>query len=84
MNKLTLSAEEDIIQNAKRIAADHKTSVSALFARFVQAMMNREWADKPVGPIARKATGVANLPNDLTDKELLADALADRYGNARR
>jgi hypothetical protein len=81
MNKLTLSADDDIIRSAKRIAADHNTSVSALFTRFVQTMVRREWVDKPIGPIARKASGLVSLPDDRTDDDLLSDALADRHGD---
>ena len=83
MNKLTLSAEKTIIQSAKRIAGKNNTSVSALFSRFIQSLEKREWADAPLGPITKKASGLVSLPKfrtDRSDKKLLAEALADRHG----
>ncbi|MBN1943409.1 MAG: hypothetical protein JW849_08970 [Phycisphaerae bacterium] len=80
MTKLTLSADEKTIQRAKWIAGKHNTSVSALFSRFVRSMEKREWADAPLGPITKKASGLVSLPKTRSDKKLLADALADRHG----
>jgi len=80
MNKLTLSADEKTIQSVKRIAGKRNTSVSALFSRFVQSMEKREWADAPLGPVTKKASGLVRLPKSRSDKKILADALSDRHG----
>lgn len=80
--KLTLSAPEDVIEKAKRVAAEQGTSVSAMFARMVAA------ADAPrgqtaIGPITRGVSGLIQLPADRSDQGLLEDALTDRYGSGR-
>jgi len=62
MNKLTLSADEQTIQSAKRIAGEHNTSVSALFSRFVHSMEQRQWVGAPLGPVTRSASGLVSLP----------------------
>ncbi|RKY22952.1 MAG: hypothetical protein DRP83_10045 [Planctomycetota bacterium] len=81
MTKLTLSADENIVREAKRIAHEQNMSVSALFARFVQSMVLLEWTTNPPGPIAKKASGLVSLPSDRTDKDILAETLAQRHGS---
>jgi len=38
MAKLTLNADREVIEQAKRLAAERRTSVSALFSRFIRAL----------------------------------------------
>ncbi len=38
MTKLTLSIDEAVVQKAKRIADENKTSVSAMFSQFVLSL----------------------------------------------
>lgn len=81
MPKLTLSADSDVIEKAKRIAEARGTSVSAMFSQFVQAMATEGDADQPaLGPMTRRAIGLARLPADRNDRQLIEDALAERYG----
>lgn len=80
MKKLTLSADEQVIRDAKRLASESGTSVSSMFERFVRSQSRRRKPANPVGPIARKATGVISMPANRTDREVLADALIKKYG----
>ena len=80
MTKLTLSIDEAVVAKAKRIAADNGTSVSAMFSQFVESVAAEPKGRGKVGPLTRKASGLAKLPEGKDDKELLADALADKYG----
>jgi hypothetical protein len=80
MKKLTLSMDEETIAEAKRLAAESGTSVSAMFARLVRAMAARPEAGIPIGPITRQATGLVKLPDGKTDRELIEEALMDKYG----
>ena len=84
MTKLTLSAEADLIADAKRWASSRRTSVSGMFARFLRALEQIE-RDKsaPIGPLTRQATGLLNFPRSRSDQELVEDALSDKYGFAR-
>ena len=80
MKKLTLSADPEVIEQAKRIAEESGTSVSSLFERFIR-MLGRTRADRPrLGPITRRATGLVRLPRGKSDRELIADALSEKYG----
>ncbi|MFO8008583.1 MAG: DUF6364 family protein [Candidatus Brocadiia bacterium] len=80
MKKLTLSMDEETIKEAKRLAAEQGTSVSAMFSRLVRAMAHEPGKDIEIGPITRRASGLVQLPEGKTDKELLVDALTEKYG----
>lgn len=78
--KLTLSADKQLIRKAKRVAARSRTSVSSLFGRLIRALDERETDAKPLGPITLRATGLVRKGSRKTDRQLLEDALADKYG----
>lgn len=82
MKKLTLSADEQIIDAAKRYAKKHGTSVSALFSRFVlsvTAEAPHERHKLPRKSLTRKATGLISLPEGVSADSLLEEALAEKY-----
>lgn len=79
MKKLTLSADEEVIAQAKELAARQGTSVSAMFSRLVRAMAHTPHEKIKIGPITRRATGLVTLPPGKTDREILEQALAERY-----
>jgi len=83
MTKLTLSVEESVVRQAKRIAHANGTSVSSMFSRFVQSLAASRGPASRIGPITRKLTGIVKLPAGKDYKELLAEALEEKYGKAR-
>lgn len=80
MKKLTLNADPEVIEQAHRLAKAHGTSVSSLFARFVQFLAQRERGRQPVGRLARSATGLVKLPRGKNEREVIEDALVEQYG----
>jgi len=80
MKKLTLSADENVIREAKKLAAESGTSVSSMFERFVRSLSRRQRPSHAIGAIARKATGVIRLPKGKTERQVLEDALTERHG----
>lgn len=81
MPKLTLSADKNVIEKAKRIAEDRGTSVSAMFSQFVESIAaDTESAGLKLGPMTRRAIGLAKLPADKTDRQLIEQALVERFG----
>jgi len=80
--KLTLSADEKVVRKARQLAKRNKTSISAMFSRWVLALSSRQSRKphEPLGPLTRKALGLAKLPADKSDAELLEEALAEKYG----
>jgi len=77
MAKLTLNADREVIEQAKRLAAERKTSVSAIFSRLIRAMAG-VGNGKSIGKLARRASGVIDLKG-RSHKDVLADSLKDKY-----
>ena len=78
--KLTLSAEEELVALAKRLARSRGTSVSELFARVIRALGQERTADDhDLGPITRQASGLVPLRSHRSDRQLIEDALEEKY-----
>lgn len=82
MTKLTLSVDETVVEVAKRIAEANNTSVSAMFSQFVQSLAASRARGGKTGPLTRKLSGIMELPPKPDYKELVTDALSDKYGAA--
>jgi hypothetical protein len=80
MTKLTLSADKELLAEAKRLAAAEGTSLSSMFARLLEAVLKERRRKERPGPLTRRATGLVKLPANKSDRELVAEALAERYG----
>ena len=81
-SKLTLTADASIIDAAKRLAAARNTSVSALFSRLIESMQAEQGAtNADLGLLTQRASGLVSLPEGRSDRELLADALTEKYGS---
>jgi hypothetical protein len=77
--KMVLSADRELLDKAKQMAEKRNTTVSEMFARFLQALTDLEGGPhEALGPITRRAAGLVTLPEDRSDKELVADALAEK------
>ena len=85
MKKLTLSADAEVIRQARRLAAREKTSISAMFGNFIRSLIGGAGREGPVPPdsIAARATGFIARPKGKTPRELLTEALLERYGGRR-
>ena len=80
MKKLTLNAEPEVIDEARRLAEAQGTSVSSLFARIVRFLARREGKQLPIGRLTRSASGLIKLPPGKSEREVLEDALVEKYG----
>ena len=75
MPKLTLNAEKDVIEKAKRIANERGTSVSAMFSQFVAGMGSSRRRRRKPAPITRRLRGLAKVSADRSDRELFEEAI---------
>jgi hypothetical protein len=81
MPKLTLNADREVIEQAKRLASENGTSVSAMFSQFVRAMSGRSVSPRPpLGPITRRVAGIAPLPADRPYRAMIEQAIVERHG----
>jgi Family of unknown function (DUF6364) len=79
---LQFAAEEELIRAAERVAARNHTDLSAMFRRYLIALAS---SGEPIDesllpPITRSALGLMTGASDKPYKELLSDALAEKYG----
>ncbi len=79
MTKLTLSVDEEVVAQAKRLAGEHGTSVSAMFTQIIRSMADGPRQGPRPGPLARRASGLIRLPEGRTARDVLVDALAEKY-----
>jgi hypothetical protein len=79
MAKLTLSADPEIIEEAKRLAKKSGTSVSALFASMVKAASSHQQKPK-LGPLTRQLSGIIKMPAGKDYRETVTEALMEKYG----
>jgi hypothetical protein len=80
LKKLTLSMEESVIVDARRIAKRQGTSISAMFSRLVRAMARRGRTDDGLTPSVRRVSGIISAPKGKSDRALIEEALEDRLG----
>jgi hypothetical protein len=79
MKKLTLSADPEVIEEARELAQQSGTSVSSLFERFVRLLAGQRRAARPLGPLTRKASGMVALPKGQSAEKVLEDALLEKH-----
>ncbi len=79
--KLTLSADALLVRQAKKLAREQKTSVSAMFSRYIENLVKiRQLDDKALGPLTRRASGMVKLPKGKSEKDILQQALSTKFG----
>jgi len=76
--KITLSMNEEIIGEAKRIAKRNGKSVSELFSDFVRILASQKRRSR-ISPNALKATGLVRHPINKSDKEIVMDAIFEKH-----
>ncbi len=80
MYKLTLSIEKEIAGQAKKLASEQNTSVSAMFSQWIQAVASGSKHKISLGRITRQVSGVIHLPDGKSEKDILAETLEEKYG----
>lgn len=80
--KLTLAVEPQTIECAKKYAAKHKTSVSALFSRYINALTAQEQGGDfsiPHDSILGRVAGIAASGGTKAYDDLRYEVLAAKY-----
>jgi hypothetical protein len=80
ISKLTLSVDKEIVRDVKRLAKKQGTSVSAMFENYARAVTRSARPKRPLGPLTQKASGMLKVPAGKTDRQLLEEALFEKYG----
>ena len=82
--KLTLSAPPAVVAKAKKLARKNKTSVSAMFLNYINALARQEQGVDAIldelSPNTRRALGLAaHAPKGKPYRDTLAEALMEKY-----
>ncbi|MEM6319675.1 MAG: DUF6364 family protein [Bacteroidota bacterium] len=81
-NKLTLSINQIVIEEAKKYAKSSGKSLSNIVEEYLKSLTLKEETDKKKASlkIVRELKGSVKLPEDFTSyKEILQDALLEKY-----
>jgi len=77
---LTLSINQNIADNAADYATRAQKTLSQVVEEYLASISeSRNTADKPLGPITTRLAGIINLNKDVDHKNLLANALMEKY-----
>ena len=79
--KLTLSIEQDVIESAKDYAKRHGKSLSSIVEEYLKALVkDKSFKEKrELSKIVKDLKGSISLPKDKSYKDLLQDALIEKY-----
>jgi hypothetical protein len=80
--KLTLSIDQNVIENAKKYAKDQKRSISKLVEEYlfsISSSANKEIEYNSLGPITKELVGIIKVNGHTDYKDILTDALMAKY-----
>jgi len=83
MTKLTLELDDGDARLAEEMASAEGVSVSALIVKLLRRSASRRQRKaerEKLPPLTRKAFGMIKLPKGKTERELVEEALAKKYG----
>jgi len=77
--KLTLSLNDEVIEQAKEYAKKHKTSLSRLIESYLSALTKKKKGNIGITPLVESLSGVIELDTDFDIKESYSDYLIEKY-----
>lgn len=78
--KLTLKLNQEIIERAKRYAADKKISLSRIIEAYLQSLTTeQDDLDFEISPFIKSLSTGTKIPADLDYKKEYSDQLLEKY-----
>lgn len=79
---ITFAADEDLVRSVEKMASQNQAGLPSIIKRYLYALiMTQEPLDEAkLPPITRSAIGLFRGIPDTSYKELLIDALVEKYG----
>jgi hypothetical protein len=77
--KLTLRLNKQVIDQAKKYAGEHDTSLSKMVENYLEAVVKSTVEENPVSPLVRSLSGVVKLQDQDLDKETYHEHLEKKY-----
>ena len=83
MARVTLEISEEVLARARERAAGQNTTVEAMVEGFLRAIAGVPFRKDDLPPITRSAVGILKGLPDRPFKELLEEALEEKYGRLK-
>ena len=77
--KLTLRLNKNVIDQAKRYANDHETSLSKLIENYLSAITNETRSIEKISPLVQSLSGVIQLSENEDPKRTYQEHLNEKY-----
>jgi hypothetical protein len=77
--KLTLTVEQQIIEQAKSYANKKGRSLSDLIESYLRALVRKEEKEQELSPEIKKLMGSVKLPKEFDYKKELTKSLTEKY-----
>ena len=80
--KLTLTIDQEVIENAKKYAKDKGQSLSEMVENYFKVVTakNARLSEKQLSPKVRKLRGILKTDDNFDYKQILTEELAKKYG----
>ncbi len=77
--KLTLRLRKNVIDQAKKYASEHETSLSKLIENYLEAVTAESEQDDYISPLVKSLSGVIKLSSDTDQNSEYHKHLSDKY-----
>ena len=77
--KLTLRLKKQVIDQAKKYASDHETSLSRLIENYLSAITSEPEPGEHISPLVESLSGVIQLPGKEAVKNKYHKHLDEKY-----
>ena len=77
--KLTLRLKKKVIDQAKKYANDHETSLSKLIENYLSAITSESKSINNISPLVQSLSGVVQLPGNEDPKEIYHEHINEKY-----
>jgi hypothetical protein len=77
--KLTLRLKKKVIDQAKKYANDHDTSLSKLIENYLSAITNETRSIEKISPLVESLSGVIQLSDNEDPKRTYQEHLKEKY-----
>ena len=77
--KLTLKLKKTVIDQAKKYASDHETSLSRIIENYLAAITAESTETDEISPLVKSISGVINVSSNFNHKESFHKHLKEKY-----
>jgi hypothetical protein len=77
--KLTLRLKKKVIDQAKKYANDHETSLSKLIENYLSAITHESKSIENISPLVQSLSGVLHLPRNENPKRKYHEHINEKY-----